>query len=306
MKPSQSCNRIAALACTIAVLAAPAHPARAQGATDAGTRPGAPRQHLRREIQRALRSSSDRLASLARRLVEQADGSLNLRDEFIELRIRARSAEAEYLNAKLAREIAEIAIREYSAGVYDQQMAKIEGTIRLAESDHERARDLIELAQTDAARQWAQLREEGTRLALDAAQMKRTHLVNDSGPRRVRELEADVARRRTLERTTEARWKALVAQESRIQQAIGDEPAQSTPARRGPDAVARAVALLEQVRTRLDGLAKGPESGEAVLKEIREQTNELETLVNEAEAAVASDELERVKPFVRATVAGRR
>jgi multidrug efflux pump subunit AcrA (membrane-fusion protein) len=66
--------------------------------------------------------------------------SASLRDQLVNQRITTKSAEANYLNAKLTREVAEIAVREYVEGVYVQDLATVEGEIKLAESDVMRSR----------------------------------------------------------------------------------------------------------------------------------------------------------------------
>jgi HlyD family secretion protein len=52
-------------------------------------------------------------------------------------------AEADYKNAQLTREVAEMALREYKDGVFKQDLQTIEGEIALARSDHQRAEDRL-------------------------------------------------------------------------------------------------------------------------------------------------------------------
>ena len=61
--------------------------------------------------------------------------SAPLRDQLINQRITTKSAEANFQNAKLTREVAEIAVVEYEQGIYIQDLATVEGEIKLAESD---------------------------------------------------------------------------------------------------------------------------------------------------------------------------
>ncbi len=72
--------------------------------------------------------------------------SAALKDQLINQRITTKSAEANFLNAKLTREVAEIAVREYKEGVYVQDIQTVEGEIKLAESDLVRAEDRLEWA----------------------------------------------------------------------------------------------------------------------------------------------------------------
>ncbi len=257
---------------------------------------------IRREVARSLKASGDRLAALVRRIAGPDDDDRDFRGVPISLRIRTSQAEADHLKAKLAREVAEIAIREYTEGIRVQDENSIDSEITLAESALMRAGDRAAEAQADGDKVLTRLDEQAARLALEAARMRKARLTRYIAPRRIKELEAEAARCRNLERLAEAKWKALQAEEARLAKAAADRPAGSAPARRGPAAVARAVALHERIMARFAEGAKGTESAEVLLKEIREPTNGLETLVDEAEAAVAADELARWNPLVQAAI----
>ena len=66
--------------------------------------------------------------------------SASLRDQLVNQKITTKSAEANHENAKLTREVAEIAVVEYEEGIFKQDLATVEGEIKLAESDLSRAR----------------------------------------------------------------------------------------------------------------------------------------------------------------------
>jgi hypothetical protein len=70
----------------------------------------------------------------------------HLADIVSDAKSESRKAEAEYQDGKVQREIAEIAIREYAEGIYVQDLATIEGEIKLAESDLVRLEDRLEMA----------------------------------------------------------------------------------------------------------------------------------------------------------------
>ena len=61
--------------------------------------------------------------------------------------ITTKSAKANYANATLTREVAEIAVVEYKEGIFKQDLATVEGEIKLAESDLSRAEDRVDWAQ---------------------------------------------------------------------------------------------------------------------------------------------------------------
>ena len=72
--------------------------------------------------------------------------SAALKDQLVNQKITTKSAEANYENAKLTREVAEIAVVEYEEGIYKQDLATVEGEIKLAESDLSRSEDRLDWA----------------------------------------------------------------------------------------------------------------------------------------------------------------
>ena len=71
-------------------------------------------------------------------LVAELD-SASLRDQLTNQRIAIQAALANCQNAKLTREVAEIAVKEYEEGIYPSERASIEGEIKLAGSANRRA-----------------------------------------------------------------------------------------------------------------------------------------------------------------------
>ena len=76
-------------------------------------------------------------------LVCELDSS-TLKDNLVNQKITAQGAEASYLNAMLARQVAEIAVNEYREGIYKQEMQTAMGEIALAESALKHAEDRLE------------------------------------------------------------------------------------------------------------------------------------------------------------------
>jgi HlyD family secretion protein len=69
--------------------------------------------------------------------------SAALKDSLTNQKITTQQAEASFKQAKLVREVAEYAVREYVEGVYKQDLATYKGQIALARSDLERAVDRL-------------------------------------------------------------------------------------------------------------------------------------------------------------------
>jgi hypothetical protein len=78
--------------------------------------------------------------------VEPAGALDDLRDQYVNQRITTKRAEANYENAKLTREVAEIGITEYVEGIFVQDKATLEGERLTAQSDINRARLLIQVS----------------------------------------------------------------------------------------------------------------------------------------------------------------
>lgn len=83
-------------------------------------------------------------------LVGELDSAL-LRDQLTNQRTATQSAEANYQNARLEREAAEIAVKEYEEGIYPSDRSTLQGEVKLAESGLSKAR--VRLARLGRARQ---------------------------------------------------------------------------------------------------------------------------------------------------------
>ena len=99
--------------------------------------------------QRSLNGVYVRLIRLTEQTLKDPRWS-QLRDQLVNQRVATESAKANYQNAKLTREIAEIAITEYTDGIFLEDLATVEGKIRLARSDLQRSRDMLEYVKIQA------------------------------------------------------------------------------------------------------------------------------------------------------------
>jgi len=72
--------------------------------------------------------------------------SASLNDSLTNQKIATQGAEASFQNAKLTREVAEIAVKEYEEGIFLQDEATCKGEIKLAESDLARSSDRVDWA----------------------------------------------------------------------------------------------------------------------------------------------------------------
>ena len=126
--------------------------------------------------------------------------SASLRDQLTNQKIATQGAEASFQNAKLTREVAEIAVKEYVEGIYLQDKATIQGEIKLAESDLARAADRVDWATrmfekgyvSKAQKVSEELNFQKAKFTLEQAQSKLNVLENYTKAKTIKELESEV------------------------------------------------------------------------------------------------------------------
>ena len=135
-----------------------------------------------------------------------------LEDRLISQKITVASAEAEVQNARLAHEVAELAVVEYKQGIFVLEFATVEGEIKLAESDLLRAEDMLEWSrrmydkgyQTMAAKVADELKFKKSQFALEQAQSKRKILIDYTKNKTIKELSRAVEAAKSRELANQA------------------------------------------------------------------------------------------------------
>ena len=126
--------------------------------------------------------------------------SAALRDSLTNQQITTKSAESNFQNATLTREVAEISVTEYVEGIYKQDLATVEGEIKLAESELSRSADRVDWAQRMFLKGYVSLAQKVSedlalkkaRFALEQAQSKKKVLVDYTRDKTIKELQSDV------------------------------------------------------------------------------------------------------------------
>jgi hypothetical protein len=111
-----------------------------------------------------------------------------------------KGAEANYLNAKLTREVAELALKEYDAGIYRQDLQTVNGEIALAESNLRRARDRVSWTEKMHIKQqlekgqlaYEQLAIQQAKYDLEQSQTKKHVLEDYTKEKTLKELRSEV------------------------------------------------------------------------------------------------------------------
>jgi hypothetical protein len=136
--------------------------------------------------------------------------------------IVARKAKADYLNARLTREVAEIHVLEYEEGIFKPDLATINGEIKLAESDLSRSRDRLDWARRmlkngfvpPATVTAEELTLRKARFALERVQSKKKVLVDYTRGKTIKEFKSEIEKARSDELKKKETWEREKSKES--------------------------------------------------------------------------------------------
>jgi hypothetical protein len=275
-----------------------------------------PRARLRDQIQKfAAAADTGRPRELSRTLHAE---------DLANLEILARSAASEYENAELTREVAEIGVKEYDEGIFVQEKAVAERTLRAARGLWTRAEDRVREArerldrlkrastgstadlglEADFADQLAAAeREERT----SASKMRQAEsaldvLLEYTKPKRMKELKAEVAKAKRDEFLKQARAQSLQAALKRRDQAAASEGAPPR-ASRVLGVLDKAIPIEEQIRSKLHEFSRSAKPDPALRQEIEKLTGQLRERL--ARAEMESDAADSGRLYDRVHAAAR-
>jgi HlyD family secretion protein len=154
--------------------------------------------------------------------------SAALRDQLTNQQITTKSAAANYENAKLTREVAQIAVTEYVEGIYVQDFQTVEGEIKLAESDLSRQEDRVDWARrmfdkgyvSLATKNAEELALKKARFTLEQGQSKRKVLVEYTRNKTIKELQSEVEKARSDELAKKATMELEISKEKKLEKQI--------------------------------------------------------------------------------------
>ncbi len=154
--------------------------------------------------------------------------SAALKDSLVNQKITTKSAEANYENSRLTREVAEIAVTEYVEGIFVQDEATAKGEIKLAESDLSRSEDRLDWARrmyekgyvSLAAKVSEELTLKKAVFALEQAQSKLKVLLDYTKAKTIKELQSEVEKARSDELAKKATWELEVSKEKKYEKQI--------------------------------------------------------------------------------------
>jgi HlyD family secretion protein len=156
--------------------------------------------------------------------------SAALGDQLVNQKITTESAKANLDNAKLTREVAEIAVKEYVEGIFVQDKATAEGEIKLAQSDLSRSEDRLDWSTrmylkgyvSKASAISEELNLKKARFALEQAETKLKVLLDFTKAKTIKELESEVEKARSDELAKKATWELEVSKEKKLVRMIAN------------------------------------------------------------------------------------
>jgi multidrug resistance efflux pump len=153
-----------------------------------------------------------------------------LKDSLTNQVIATKGSEAAYQNAKLTREVAEIAVREYEQGVFKQNLATAEGEIARAESDLKRSEDRLDWSDKMLKKGYISLDQniseklalKRAKFALEQAQTKKSVLEVFTKDKTIKELKSEVEKARSGELARQATWELEKGKEAKLRTQIAN------------------------------------------------------------------------------------
>lgn len=244
------------------------------------------------EMRRTLKADDLRLVALANQVLGDPAA---VGDQVDRARIEVMKAEGEAQYATMRREIAELALKEFVEATLPQEVAATDGELSVANAALVRARALAQEARTDLEKLTSTLEVQKASLDIQMAMSKKKVLAEYTKTQRTRDLEAQLPRARAEERSRKAEMELGRRRLERLQKAAKDGPDRTDVEKRILALIERALPLEERIQAGLERLAKETHPAESADGEIRGLTEELEALIDEAEAIKAADDFNRVK-----------
>ncbi|MFO0909667.1 MAG: HlyD family efflux transporter periplasmic adaptor subunit [Isosphaeraceae bacterium] len=154
--------------------------------------------------------------------------SASLKDQLTNQVITTKGAEANFQNAKLTREVAEIAVTEYLEGIYKQDYETARGEIALAESDMKRAEDRLDWSDKMFKKGYISLGQniserlalQRAKFSLEQAQTKLKVLEQYTKEKTVKELKSEVEKARSDELAKQSTWELEKTKEEKLKRQI--------------------------------------------------------------------------------------
>jgi hypothetical protein len=277
------------------------------------------------ESRQTLREIHDAMATLANRLLTEGAPSKPTEADVSSQKTAVESAKAACQQMLLAREAAELALREYENGTFPRERFNREFDVDRAKADLESADQAIGLTKARYARLGptksrsaadlaagrglerevlsAELKQKKAAFQLEQAQSKLKLLVKYDHEKQLRELNARVDKARSDEL---ARRVTLQIEDRKLKRMQEPPEMSGTPSdERGRIGALldEAAAIEEKLSARLDQIKDGDDADPSLRTEIADLARSLKTIIRRAQSEQAAAEFGRLKSELRRTTA---
>lgn len=252
------------------------------------------------EMQRALKDLDLRLIALAAAVLEPPGIAPRVQDQLDRLKIDLIRAKGELEYARLKHEAAQISLKEFAEGIVPQEAAGAEADLMMGQSALVRAREMLKEAKTPFETVSAQLEEKKAGFSIEQAHSRKKVFNEYIRLKRPRELEAEVARADSEVRSKQAECDSLKRRITSLEKAAPNEPPSSAVRQRILALIDRALPIEERLQLGFERLRKALNPDAAAVKEMWSWAEELRSLIDEAEAVKAADDLAALKPRIQA------
>jgi hypothetical protein len=103
-------------------------------------------------VELSLTEGRKQISAIAEEVLVRVEPPAGIGDELMVQRVAASTAEAQYMNAKLEMEIAQISVREYKEGIAVTEKAVLDGEMQLAQSHAKQASENVKKQQERLAK----------------------------------------------------------------------------------------------------------------------------------------------------------
>jgi len=154
--------------------------------------------------------------------------SASLRDSLVNQKITTQQAEASFKQAKLVREVAEYAVKEYQLGTFIQEKATYLGQITLAKSDSVRAIDRLKWSTEMMGKGYVskstnladELAKQQADFELEQAQTQLKVLLDYTYEKQTKSLSSDVEKAKADELSKQSSWELERTKERKLERQI--------------------------------------------------------------------------------------
>lgn len=289
-----------------------------QAPAQRGIRDAADRLPITADYERLLAGLERRLTALAQPILAELSAEQERRALPSKLSLETGIAESNYQDAKLVRQVAEIAAREYDQGVEVQELTAVEAEIKVVRAEVERAEQHVAeakkrlerisaLADQDTASglstvylytdqlELAEVRERQARNRLAMAETRKGLLTRFTIQKNRLDRQSEVAKAHAEELAKQAAWELAKEKERALKQE-NERAGLSERDRQILALIDRAMAIEEKLRAKLAEADRPGDKSDDQFREVGQIYEDLAAIIDHAESLRAIDRFAVLKP----------